>query len=271
MVMSMECSLKIQRGKLLSAFLTFMAFGFWPQAARAEHLCAGRSDEYTVTEVYDESGGVVEAWCEWGSGGNGGAAGMRYYSPGQWKALFDQLEVDKTRDRRERTLMGQRRRQLEKGLWFLPGQDPFAGWQTGPGATVPVASNPGGSGCAASYWTLNGAVILTAFEGSEGAARISYQGYGIPAPEKPKTMKIALTQSGETQTVTAIVSRVGHRKNRMGMVTFNVPSGRALANAIDDVQSYSLSDGNGKLYFSGRWHDGLKVRNAMKKCLAQRR
>ncbi|MBN9032664.1 MAG: hypothetical protein J0I23_22960 [Rhizobiales bacterium] len=271
MATPMECSIKIQRGKLLPTFLTFLAFGLWPQAARAEHLCAGRSNEYTVTEVYDQSGGVVEAWCEWGSGSNEGAASMRYFSPQQWKALFDHIEEDKKRDQRERVLMGQRRRQLEQGLWFLPGQTPFADWQSEPGANTGVASNLRGSGCAASYWTLNGAVIMTAFEGSEGTARISYQGYGIPAPEKPKTMKITLTQSGETQTVTAIVSKAGSRGNKMGMVTFNVPSGRALANAIEDVESYSLSDGNGNVYFSGQWHDGLKVRNAMRGCLAKRR
>jgi len=271
MAMPIECSIKIQRGKSVPTLLTLLALGLWPQVARAEHLCAGRSNEYTVTEVYDQSGGVVEAWCEWGSEDNGSAAAKRYFSPEQWKALFDHIEEDKTRDRRERILMGQRRRQLEQGLWFLPGEDPFADWQTEPGTTIDVASNSGGSGCAASYWTLNGAVIMTAFEGSEGAARISYQGYGIPVPGKPKKMKIALTQSGETQTVSAIVSRAGPRGNKMGMVTFNVPSGRALANAIEDVQSYSLSDGNGNVYFSGQWHDGLKVRNAMKICLEQQR
>ena len=270
MAMPMERSIIIQIGKLAPTCLTLLAFGLWAQAARAEHLCAGRSDEYTVTEVYDQSGGVVEAWCEWGTEGDGGATSMRYFSPEEWKAFFDHIEEDKKRARQERILMGQRRRQLEQGLWFLPGQTPFADWQTEPGATTGVASKLGGSGCAASYWTLNGAVIMTAFEGSEGAARISYQGYGIPVPKKPKTMKIALTQSGETQTVTAIVSRVGHRGSKMGMVTFNVPSGRALANAIEDVQSYSLSDGKGNVYFSGQWHDGLKVRNAMRRCLEQR-
>jgi len=83
---------------LVRIMLASLAFCLWPQAAWADHMCAGRSNEYTVTEVYDEYGGVIEAWCEWSSDGSGGAAAMRYYSPEEWKSrLFGIALLDGTR------------------------------------------------------------------------------------------------------------------------------------------------------------------------------
>ncbi len=85
-------------GMLVRIMLASLAFCLWPQAAWADHMCAGRSNEYTVTEVYDEYGGVIEAWCEWSSDGSGGAAAMRYYSPEEWKSrLFGIALLDGTR------------------------------------------------------------------------------------------------------------------------------------------------------------------------------
>ena len=251
---------------LAKIFPVLLALCFWPQAASAEHLCAERYNEYTVREVYDQTGNIVEYWCEWDNGGSDGSPQMQYFSPEQWKALGDHLAEDETRSSQERVLMGQRMQQLEAGMWFLPGEEPFSGWATG---STGGQTNIGGAGCSASYWTTNGAVIMTALNGRDGPAIIVYQGYGIPAPRKPTKKKIALTQSGETQTVTALVSLVGNPKRKMGSITFAVPSGNALVNAIEDAQDYTLADEQGKVYFSGEWHDGLKASDALARCLAQ--
>ena len=195
---------------------------------------------------------------------------MQYFSPEQWKAFGDHAADVEANNSQERALMGQRLRQLQAGMWFLPGEEPFAGWATGPGGSTGNQTNIGSAGCSASYWTTNGAVIMTTLNGRDGAAVIVYQGYGIPAPRKPTRKRIALTQSGETQTVTVLVSTVGNPKRKMGSITFAVPSGNALVNAIEDVQDYTLADEEGKVYFSGKWHDGLRARDALARCLAKR-
>lgn len=254
----------------LGIFLVALAFCFWPQVARAEHLCAGRYNEYTVSEVYDQTGNIVEYWCEWDNGGSDGSPQMQYFSPEQWKAFGDHAAGVEAKSSQERVLMGQRMRQLEAGMWFLPGEEPFAGWATGPTGSTGGQTNIGGAGCSASYWTTNGAVIMTTLNGRDGPAIIVYQGYGIPAPRKPTRMRIVLTQSAETQTVTALVSLVGNPKRKMGSITFAVPSGNALVNSIEDAQDYTLADDKGKVYFSGKWHDGLRARDALARCLAKR-
>jgi len=265
----MNLSIKFRNGNLVRIFLALLTFCLWPQAARADHLCAGRSNEYTVTEVYDEFGGVVEAWCEWGSDGAESAAAMRYYSPEEWKAFAEQGAKVEAANAQERMLAGKRYRQLQEGVWFMPGDEPFAGWSSGSTSTTRPGtrgSETGGS-CTVSFWTLEGAVTLSAPGGRNGVAVISYMGNTIPAPNKTGKRRFSLTQSGATQTVTATISKVGLGKRIQGMVTFAVPSGNILVGAIEDVQDYRLAE-NGKTIFSGQWHDGLKARDALARCLA---
>ena len=263
--------IKIRCKILVRLFLTSLAFCAWPQAAWATHICGGRSDEYTVTEVYNEFGNVIEAWCEWSSEGGGGAAAMRFYSPEEWQAFAEHGAQVEAANAASRRLAAQRYRQLQNGLWFLPGEVPFADWSPGAAPT----SNRGTSGrrsrsdCTASFWTPTGAAILSVPQGASGTAMISYMGYSIPAPSKSQTRNFSLTQSGETQTVKATISRVGLGRKRVGMVSFAVPSGSILIGAIEDVQDYSLAD-RGTTIFSGQWHDGHKARDALARCLATR-
>lgn len=252
--------------------LALLSFCFWPQTAHAEHLCAGRSNEYTVSEVYDQTGKIVEYWCEWGSDGHQGAAEMRYFSPEEWAAFAKHGAEVEAANSEQRKLIGLRYRQLQEGLWFLPGEEPFAGWSPEPASGSQRATEKGKADkdCTVSYWTPAGAVIMSALEGRNGPAVIRYMGYSIPAPHKSQSRAFSLTQSGESQTVTALISKVGLRSKTMGMVSFVVPSGAILVGAIEDVQDYSLAD-NGKTIFSGQWHDGLKARDALAQCLAQKK
>lgn len=268
----MGCSIIVQRRHLARIFLTMLAFCLWPQVAWADHLCAGRSNEYTVTEVYDEFGGVVEAWCEWGSEGDGGTAAMRYFSPEEWKAFAEHGTRVEAGNAQKRILTRQRYRQLQEGLWFMPGEEPFAGWspKSASGSSRGIGPVRAGGNCTVSYWTPAGAVIMSTLGGGKGNAVISYMGNGIPAPNKSQSRKFSLTQSGKTQTVTATISKVGLGGKKMGMVSFAVRSGDILVGAIQDVQDYSLAD-NGQTIFSGQWHDGLRARDALARCLAQRR
>lgn len=238
--------------------------------AHAEHICSGRSDEYTVSEVYNQGGVMVSAWCEWGSAGDDGdGAQMRYYSPEEWQAFAEHgAEVDAA-SAEARRLAVQRYRQLQQGLWFLPGEQPFAGWATGPKrrsarrASAPAAPVD----CTASFWTPEGAVILSANDGPQGKAVIRYLGYSIPPPRKPETRAFSLTQDGATQTVQAVIARVGLGRRVMGMVSFAVPSGNALVDAIAEVQDYALAD-RGKTIFAGQWRGGLRAREGLARCLA---
>jgi hypothetical protein len=257
------------RGMPLLILLALLGIILLPQAASAEHICGGRSDEYVVSEVYVAGGGVVESWCEWSSrGGVNSGAAMRYYSPEEWKAFAEHGAKVEAANAEERRLAAQRYRQLQQGVWFLPGQQPFAGWSSPQPASTSRAQEPR-MDCTASYWTLGGAVIMSANGGRSGKAIIRYMGYSIPVPSGSQAKRFSLTQSGETQTVTAVISRAGLDKRKMGMVSFVVPTGDLLVRSIEDGQDYTLSE-NGKTIFSGRWHDGLKARDALAQCLAQR-
>lgn len=242
---------------------------FWPQASRAEHLCdSPRSDEVVVAEVVGPGAGYY--LCEWQSESDS-ARPVTYYSPEEWKAFFDHMAEVEAANQQERLLMGKRYRQLQEGMWFLPGEEPFAGWSTRSATKTKTSAGDRylQRGCTASFWTLDGEVILSTLHGGDGMATISYIGHTIPAPEKSKIKKISLTQDGQAQTVTALVSKVGQGQKKMGMVSFAVASGNILVGAIEDKQDYTLSD-NGKPIFSGQWHGGLKAREALARCLAER-
>ncbi|WP_421738850.1 hypothetical protein [Caulobacter sp.] len=261
----------VLRSRWVSVLILVALLGIMllPQAASAEHICGGRSDEYVVSEVYVAGGGVVESWCEWSSkgAGNSGAA-MRYYSAEEWKAFADHGAQVEAANSEERRLAAQRYRQLQQGVWFLPGEQPFAGWSSPQPASASRAT-AARKDCTVSYWTLSGAVIMSANGGGDDKAFIRYMGYSIPLPSGSQTRKFSLTQSGETQTVTAVISRAGLDKRKMGMVSFVVPTADLLVRSIEDSQDYYLSE-NGKTIFSGRWHEGLKARDALAQCLAQR-
>lgn len=251
------------------ATLALLVASSWPQAAPAEHICGGRSDEYVVSEVYVAGGGVIESWCEWSSkGGGDSAAAMRYYSPEDWKAFADRGTEVEAANGEERRLAAERYRQLQQGVWFLPGEQPFAGWSSPRPKSASRAATPR-QDCTVSYWTLNGAVIMSANGSRRDKAVIRYMGYSIPLPSGMQARKFSLTQSGETQTVTAVIARAGFGKRNMGMVSFLVPTADLLVRSIEDGQDYTLSE-NGKTIFSGRWHDGFKARDALAQCLAQR-
>lgn len=94
-------------------------------------------------------------------------------------------------------------------------------------------------------------------------------GFDIPAPAASEAKHFALTQSGDTQRVRAVISRAQLGKKKVGMVTFAVPSGHALVDAIEDVQDYRLADGD-RVIAAGEWHDGLKARDAIAACLGRR-
>ena len=195
---------------------------------------------------------------------------MRYFSPEEWKAFAEHENKVEARNSRERMLAGQRYRRLQQGLWFMPGEVPFAGWASGSASASKRAGDTPrlSKDCTISYWTPLGAVFLSTVGGRNANAVISYMGHSIPAPKRSQSRKFSLTQSGKTQTVTAIISRVGLGRKKIGMVTFAVRSGDILVGAIADVQDYSLAD-KGKTIFSGQWHDGLRARDALARCLAQ--
>lgn len=266
----MNLPTQLQHRILARLFVLLAALCLWPQPSHAEHLCdSPRSNEVVVAEVVGPGAGYY--LCEWSSESES-ARPVTYYSPEEWKAFFDHMGEVEAVNQKQRILMGKRYRQLQEGMWFFPGEEPFAGWSTGSEteAKAPENEQTLGRGCTASFWTLDGEVIMSTLHGGEGMATISYVGHTIPAPGKSSLRQISLIQDGETQTVSALISPVGRGKRKMGMVSFAVPSGNILLSAIEDKQSYILSD-KGKQIFAGQWHDGLKARDALASCLAKRR
>lgn len=267
-------TIRVFNGKRVRFALALLALCAYSPAAKAEHMCSyPGSDEIVVAEVVGPGAGYY--MCEWVEpepeeidmdDKNPAPTVMQYFSPEEWAALFDYMGGVGSLTDEERILMGQRYQQLKNGLWFMPGETPFAGWMPG---SAPVRKEPPSRGCTVSYWTLDGNVTMSTLGSGNDLAILSYRGETIPTPEKPTLKKFSLTQSGKTQTVPAYISTIKQGNRQMGMVSFAVQSGNILVNAIKDVQDYSISD-DGKTIFSGQWHDGLRARDALAKCLAEK-
>jgi hypothetical protein len=129
----------------------------------------------------------------------------------------------------------------------------------------PAKGVPRGSGCAATYFSLDGAVTIAGPSGDDQQASITFWGGKIPATKSPQRTPITLTQTGDPPaTVQAYHFAMGGGK--VNGVTFAVPGPTALVDGMLDEHMFAVSVKN-KRWLKVTWRDGLKARKRLAKCL----
>lgn len=183
--------------------------------------------------------------------------GLSTYDPQKWADFFEHLRQSSLRDQRESIVKrngeaaGKTFDDLAEGVWT-------------------VGRSPKGQStltCAATFWTLNGGVMLMDWKGEQSGTAMMFFARSMPPEKKAKRMRVSLVQSGETQTVEVLASRFPLVPN-MGMIFFKVPSSEALLGAIEDTQDFAVYLEDRKL-LSGKWHSANSMRPDLAECVAQ--
>lgn len=127
------------------------------------------------------------------------------------------------------------------------------------------ADAPKGQYCAAFFTKGEGMVRLSGPGGDYQGALITFWGPGIPSPDTVKTIKVTLDQAdGAPQAVQAFNYKIPG--DAYGAIAFAVPSIEAALEGMLDKQSFELLI-KGKSVARVEWHDGLKARKQIEKCL----
>lgn len=184
--------------------------------------------------------------------------GLSTYDPKKWLDFFEHLRQSSLKSHREALVKrhgeaaGKTFDQLAEGTWTV-GRSP---------AGQPTLA------CAASFWTLNGGVILMDWKGEQSGTAMMFFAKQVPHDKKGvKRLRVDLVQSGETQNVEVLASRFPLVPS-MGMMFFKVPSSEALLGAIEDTQDFAVHL-EGRELFSGAWHSANSMRKDLTECVEQ--
>lgn len=210
-----------------------------------QRIQAQQAEERRLMEM-----GADAACCGGGEGDRDeNAARFNYYPPAAWNDwVLHGLKTELQAELKRRT-SDPDYRALAEGTWTFDAK------VTADGTRV----------CAATFWTLRGGVALIHWGGKEDTTLLGYFGPAIPNPKQPEIVALALTQSGETQSVRAINMRFPPAR-QLGAAVFLVPSAKALVSSIEDKQDFQVDMG-GKTIIRGAWHSGRKARAALSSCL----
>jgi hypothetical protein len=184
--------------------------------------------------------------------------GLSTYDPQKWADFFEEMRQSSLRTHRELLVRkrgeaaGKIFDQLYEGVWTvgrsLKGQPTLA--------------------CAATFWTLNGGVILMDWKGEQSGTAMMFFSRFVPHDKKGvKRLRVGLVQSGETQNVEVLASRFPMVPT-MGMMFFKVPSSEALLGSIEDTQDFAVQM-DGRELFGGKWHSANSMRKDLAECVAQ--
>lgn len=180
------------------------------------------------------------------------------YDPQKWADFFQHMRQSSLRTQRELLVRkhgeaaGKAFDQVSEGIWSV-GRSP-AGQST--------------LACAATFWTLNGGVILMDWKGEQSGTAMMFFSRAVPHDKKGvKRLRVSLVQSGETQTVEVLASRFPMIPT-MGMMFFKVPSSEALLSSIEDTQDFAVHM-EGRELFSGEWHSANSMRKELVECVDQ--
>ncbi|MGI0493785.1 hypothetical protein ACN4EG_18540 [Alkalinema pantanalense CENA528] len=184
--------------------------------------------------------------------------GLSTYDPKKWLDFFEHLRQSSLENQREFLVKrhgeaaGKTFDQLAEGTWTV-GRSP-AGQAT--------------LACSASFWTLNGGVILMDWKGEQSGTAMMFFSKQIPHDRKGvKRLRVDLVQSGETQNVEVLASRFPMVPS-MGMMFFKVPSSEALLSSIEDTQDFAVH-WDGRRLFGGEWHSANAMRKDLTECVEQ--
>lgn len=114
--------------------------------------------------------------------------------------------------------------------------------------------------------------ILLMFEagGGEPGALLVFVGRGLPTPAKPRTVKVELRQNQDPQAQSVKAHSYRVPETEHGALALSVPTMSALLDNMLDQHSFELSLGGQKV-FEIAWREGAATRDALARCVADRR
>lgn len=174
------------------------------------------------------------------------------FSAAEFDALIEWERANARQEEENRLRNDPIYRELKQGVWKYTRVDPNDPRQT----------------CQVSFLQLRGGAILTDWIGDSRGTYLAFFGAGIPPVGDVERARVELTQSGETQTVTAVHAPVRWASG-LGMIIFAVPSTQALLDSIEDRQDFTLAM-EGRTVLSGEWHNGSKALSWLRDCVRAR-
>lgn len=145
----------------------------------------------------------------------------------------------------------------------------FASFLKGKWDFIHPANAAPGEHCGAIFQKRDAMIWLMGPGGAYRGAMLRFYGPNIPKPSRTDQngtgkQKITLTQAPDPpQTLTVISS--AYKQFDFGVLSIPVPSLDAMIGAMTDSQSFKIEI-DGKLVFNSAWSDGLRARDALKKC-----
>lgn len=145
----------------------------------------------------------------------------------------------------------------------------FAEFLKGKWDFIHPAGAPAGEHCGAIFQKQDAMIWLMGPGGEYRGAMLRFYGPNIPKPTRYDQnglakQKITLTQAPDPpQTLTVLNS--AYKQFDFGVLSIPVPSIEALIGAMTNNQSFKI-EMDGKVVFSSAWNDGLRARDALKKC-----
>lgn len=127
-----------------------------------------------------------------------------------------------------------------------------------------------GEFCAATYANLHGTITLSGVDKSWEGGLLTFIGENVPRPDTFRQITATLTQTGEPPaTVKIYNAEASPKMHGFGTLIFAVPSMNAALSGMTDKADFAVAI-EGKEVFRMSWKDGLKARDALRRCVRQR-
>lgn len=126
--------------------------------------------------------------------------------------------------------------------------------------------SPKGDGCAATFISLSGGVTIAGPKGKFRQAALTFWGGNIPPAKRQKTIKVTLSQSGDSPPATVQATHSAMAGGQMGTVTFTVPTAQSLVGGILEKNSFAVAVKKAQ-WHKITWVKGGKAKQYMTKCL----
>lgn len=124
--------------------------------------------------------------------------------------------------------------------------------------------------CAAMFSREGNILLMFETAGDKPGALLVFIGRGLPAPERPRTVRVDLRQNQDANAQSVKAFNYRMPQTERGAVAIATPTMAALVDNMLDDHSFELSIAGDKV-FEIAWRDAAASRNALAQCVAGRR
>lgn len=124
--------------------------------------------------------------------------------------------------------------------------------------------------CAALFSREGSILLMFEASGGQPGALLVFVGRGLPAPDRPRTVKVELRQNKDARAQSVKTFNYRIPKTEYGAVAMSTPTMDALLGNMLDDHSFELSIAGQKV-FEIAWRKGAAARDTLARCIAARR